>query len=85
MFVGGFYAVDYYFVRDQTETFFFKTVNRNQLVIFLIANLMTGGINMSIDTLSVDDFSAIGIITMYSFIVGLISVILHELNITIKL
>jgi glucosaminylphosphatidylinositol acyltransferase len=44
----------------------FHDVNRSMLPVFLVANLLTGGINLSIDTLAVADWAAIGIVALYT-------------------
>ncbi|TPX56896.1 hypothetical protein PhCBS80983_g04223 [Powellomyces hirtus] len=63
----------------------FKAVNRNQLAVFLLANVLTGVINMSIDTLSVPDIAAVLIVGTYVLVVGAFAVILDSMNITLKL
>ena len=54
--------------------------NRNGLYIFIIANLLTGIINLSIDTLSVSNHVAIGILLLYVSIVGIIGILLDHLR-----
>ncbi len=40
-------------------------VNANMLLVFLAANVLTGLINLSMDTLSVSDWTARGIVACY--------------------
>ncbi|KAH6579024.1 hypothetical protein BASA61_010553 [Batrachochytrium salamandrivorans] len=54
----------------------FKSVNRNQLATFAIANVFTGLINLSIDTLKISDIPALGIIIIYELIVSLLVALL---------
>jgi hypothetical protein len=44
----------------------FHDANRSMLQLFLVANLLTGCINLSIDTLNVGDSAAIGIVALYT-------------------
>jgi phosphatidylinositol glycan class W len=43
----------------------FESLNRNQLALFLFANLATGLINMSIDTLSLTETPSLIILGLY--------------------
>ena len=64
----------------------FAAVNRNGLVIFLIANLLTGAVNLSINTLLVSDMGALGAIFGYLCCVGGIALCLDKVcNVTLKL
>ena len=44
----------------------FHDANDSMLTLFLVANLLTGGINLSIDTLAVGDWAALGIVCLYT-------------------
>ncbi|KAJ3389316.1 Glucosaminyl phosphatidylinositol (GlcN-PI) nositol acylation protein [Entophlyctis sp. JEL0112] len=49
--------------------YIFECVNRNQLAVFLLANVLTGIINLSIDTLSIPDGLAVLILAGYLLLV----------------
>jgi len=55
------------------------------LAIFLVANLLTGLINISINTLNVTTGPAFGILTAYALILTYLAVGLDLKNITVKL
>mmetsp|Transcript_10528 Transcript_10528/g.29603 ORF Transcript_10528/g.29603 Transcript_10528/m.29603 type:complete len:487 (-) Transcript_10528:1553-3013(-) len=48
----------------------FDAVNRHGLIVFILANLMTGLVNITINTLEVADGQALGVIFVYLFAVG---------------
>ncbi|KAJ3171648.1 Glucosaminyl phosphatidylinositol (GlcN-PI) nositol acylation protein [Geranomyces variabilis] len=62
--VAGSAAVDFLFGSEHVPILY-KAVNRNQLAVFLLANVMTGLINMSMDTLEVPDVPATLIVGSY--------------------
>ena len=51
------------------KPFLFENVNRHQLLLFLIANLLTGAINLSIDTLHQSDSLAFFILFSYLVVI----------------
>ena len=59
--------------------------NRNGLAIFLLANLLTGLVNLTIPTLHVTDFQAMGILLIYGAMLTGIAVALDIYDISIKL
>ncbi|KAK5580417.1 hypothetical protein RB653_000434 [Dictyostelium firmibasis] len=61
-----------------------KSINRNQLFIFLLGNILTGLINFSMKTIYSPVEESIIVITSYTFGLCLISIILDYKNITIK-
>ncbi|XP_058632624.1 phosphatidylinositol-glycan biosynthesis class W protein [Onychostoma macrolepis] len=61
-----------------------QSVNRNQLLYFLLANIMTGLTNVLIDTLNSNDVLAVSVLLFYMFMNSLVIFILHINNITIK-
>ncbi|KAI8923370.1 GWT1-domain-containing protein [Entophlyctis helioformis] len=64
----------------------FTSVNRNQLASFLIANLLTGLVNMTINTLAVSDPVAFAIVAAYVFAVGLVAVAFNVwFDVTLKI
>ncbi|XP_063811071.1 phosphatidylinositol-glycan biosynthesis class W protein [Pseudophryne corroboree] len=61
-----------------------KAINRNQLLFFLLSNIMTGMVNMLIDTIHSNNLFSLFILITYMFINCLIAFLLHINNITIK-
>jgi phosphatidylinositol glycan class W len=59
--------------------------NRNGLAIFLIANLLTGLVNLTIPTLHVNSTQAMGILVSYGAILAGIAIALDMYDISIKL
>ncbi|XP_028125113.1 uncharacterized protein At4g17910-like isoform X3 [Camellia sinensis] len=49
-----------------------EAFNRNQLASFLLANLLTGLVNLFVDTLFASSFSALAILVVYMFILSLL-------------
>ncbi|MCJ1355327.1 MAG: Glucosaminyl phosphatidylinositol (GlcN-PI) nositol acylation protein [Icmadophila ericetorum] len=62
-----------------------KAYNRNGLAIFLLANLMTGLVNLTIDTLRIETMASMGILVAYALVFTAIAVALDARNISIKL
>ncbi|KAI8998388.1 GWT1-domain-containing protein [Gaertneriomyces semiglobifer] len=63
----------------------YESVNRNQLSAFLLANVLTGVINLSVNTLAVSDAAAVVILLVYTALVIGFTEALHSRNITLKL
>lgn len=61
-----------------------QSVNRNQLLYFLLANIMTGLTNVFIDTLNSSDALAVSVLLLYMFVNSSVIFILHINKITIK-
>ena len=61
-----------------------KAFNRNGLAIFLIANLATGLINLTVDTLHMGQYQAMGILATYAAFVTSLAVGLDHWDISIK-
>jgi len=57
-----------------------EAVNRNQLFVFLVANVLTGLVNMSIDTLNQDDFSSFIILSGYIITVSILALLVKDLK-----
>ncbi len=57
----------------------------NMLPLFLLANLMTGAVNLMLDSLLVPDMQAIGIVCLYMVLVCCVAFGLHSNNIQLKL
>ncbi|KAK3329082.1 GWT1-domain-containing protein [Apodospora peruviana] len=62
-----------------------RSYNRNGLVIFLLANLLTGLVNMTVPTLDVSPVATMGILVAYMAVVTATAVGLDMYNISIKL
>lgn len=62
-----------------------RAFNRNGLAIFLVANLLTGLINLGVDTLSMSQNQAMGILLTYAALVTSLAVGLDHWDISIKL
>lgn len=45
-------------------------MNRQGLVVFLLANGMTGLVNLSVDTMEVGDIMAMGVLVVYSWVLS---------------
>uniref|UniRef100_A0A8C1Q6A6 Phosphatidylinositol-glycan biosynthesis class W protein n=1 Tax=Cyprinus carpio TaxID=7962 RepID=A0A8C1Q6A6_CYPCA len=61
-----------------------QSVNRNQLLYFLLANVMTGLTNVLVDTLNSSDVLAVSVLLLYMFMNSLLIFILHINKITVK-
>jgi phosphatidylinositol glycan class W len=53
----------------------FAAVNRHGLIIFILANLMTGAVNLTINTLEASDGTALIVIICYLFSVGAVAIL----------
>lgn len=62
-----------------------SSISRNQLVFFLAGNLLTGAINMAMYTLLQSYLTAFSVLIGYMAILSGISIVLHRLDISIKL
>ncbi|NXI12524.1 PIGW protein, partial [Irena cyanogastra] len=61
-----------------------SAINKNQLLFFLLANVMTGAVNILIDTLHSNAAFTLCILHLYMFFNCLIMYILHARNIVLK-
>lgn len=59
-------------------------LNRNGLAIFLLANLLTGLVNLKLPTLTMSHFQAMGVLTIYITTLSAVALLLDKLNISIK-
>jgi phosphatidylinositol glycan class W len=71
--------------RVYSRPYLFDCINQNQLAVFLFANLLTGLVNLSMDTLSVADGPAMGILLVYMIINCALVVVLNRMGWTVKL
>ncbi|KAJ3191712.1 Glucosaminyl phosphatidylinositol (GlcN-PI) nositol acylation protein [Irineochytrium annulatum] len=63
----------------------FESVNRNQLATFLLANLMTGVVNLSMDTINANLVMSFTILAGHMAVIQGVAVMWHRMGITIKL
>ena len=61
-----------------------KAVDFNPLLFFLAANLMTGVVNMTVETIKTDDVQAVIIIIAYQAVLAVIVKLLYKFNIKMK-
>lgn len=61
-----------------------EAINRNQLLYFLVANLLTGIVNMTIDTMHSSSLFSLFMLVFYMFSNCLIVYLLHIKNISVK-
>ncbi|KAF1946797.1 GPI-anchored wall transfer protein 1 [Clathrospora elynae] len=71
-------------IRDATSTVLYA-FNRNGLVVFLVANLLTGLINMTMPTLHMSVLQSMGVLVAYTATVTGVAVGLDLCNVTVKL
>jgi phosphatidylinositol glycan class W len=57
-----------------------EAVNRNQLFVFLVANVLTGLVNLTIDTLNQDDLSSLMILCCYIITVSVSALLVKDLK-----
>lgn len=62
-----------------------RAYNRNGLAIFLLANLLTGLVNMTVPTLDAGPVASMGVLVVYSAVLTAVAVALDAYNISIKL
>ncbi|KAK0631645.1 GPI-anchored wall transfer protein 1 [Immersiella caudata] len=62
-----------------------RAYNRNGLAVFLVANLLTGLVNMTVPTLHVGPMPTMGILAAYMAVVTALAVVLDVYDISIKL
>eukprot|EP00164_Ancoracysta_twista_P005525 GFYU01007578.1.p1 GENE.GFYU01007578.1~~GFYU01007578.1.p1 ORF type:complete len:466 (+),score=91.68 GFYU01007578.1:98-1495(+) len=79
----GFLVVDL-IVTEPEPNAIIHGINRNQLATFLVANLLTGAVNVSMRTLFASDLTAFGIVNLYMVAVCGLGVVLNNFNVTLK-
>ena len=88
LFPGVYKAADSVSERKEVEratSWVLKAFNRNGLAIFLVANLLTGLVNLSLDTLRMGQTEAMGILLTYAGLVTSLALVLDRFNLSIKL
>lgn len=73
------------FVRDVATSRVLRAFNTNGLVIFLVANLGTGLVNLTVNTLDMPPLQAMGVLILYSAAVTAVAVALDWSGIRIRL
>jgi phosphatidylinositol glycan class W len=71
-------------VREATSTVLYA-FNRNGLAVFLVANLLTGLVNMTLPTLHMGTLQSMGVLVAYTAVLAGVAVGLDHYNISIKL
>lgn len=62
-----------------------QAFNRNGLALFLLANLLTGLVNMTLPTLHMGDLQAMGVLVVYMAVLAAVALGLDAWNISIKI
>lgn len=70
---------------DRATSKVFKSFNRNGLAIFLVANLLTGLVNLTLDTLGMGRIQSMAVLVVYVGFVTTVAVALDHWNVSIKL
>lgn len=63
----------------------FRAFNRNGLAIFLLANLLTGAINLSLDTLHMSVLSSMAVLFGYAACLTVVALVLDAYDLSLKL
>lgn len=70
---------------DEATSVVLRAYNRNGLAVFLLANLLTGLVNLTVPTLDVDPTAAMGTLVGYAGVLTAVAVALETYDITIRL
>jgi phosphatidylinositol glycan class W len=70
---------------DEASSRIMQAFNSNGLVVFLVANLLTGLVNLSTDTLGMGDLGAMGLLGLYAMLVTGFALALQTGGIRVKL
>jgi len=70
---------------DRATSRVLRAFNHNGLAIFLLANLLTGLVNLTTDTLAMTRWSAMAVLGLYAGLVTAVAVELDQRNISIKM
>ena len=88
MFPGVYKAASPVSEKDEVEratSWVLEAFNRNGLAIFLVSNLLTGAINLTLDTLNMEQMQSMGLLLAYAAVVSTLALGLHYFNLSIKL
>ena len=61
-----------------------EAINRNGLFYFLFANLLTGGVNFTMNTITAAPNTGLVVVTLYMLVLCLVTSVLHIYNISLK-
>ncbi|SCV03391.1 LAMI_0H07778g1_1 [Lachancea mirantina] len=67
------------------ESLSLKAMNQNGLIMFLLANILTGFINMNVPTIDLECHQALAILILYACILASLSMLMLKRHISIKL
>ncbi|CAI5756458.1 unnamed protein product [Candida verbasci] len=73
------------FIPSKQFSYILDSINNNGLIIFLIANLLTGLVNMTINTLKTEDKISLMILTGYALTWTSVAILLNKYKMYIKL
>jgi len=79
-FLTSYSLVDAVLVRDSTDSML-KLINDNGLLLFLLANVLTGLVNMSMDTLKAGIFESFFVLVGYCFAIYIGACVLNHYEI----
>lgn len=71
--------------RERATSRVLKAFNRNGLVVFLLANLVTGAVNLGVETLGMGRLGAMGVLGAYVGLLTGVAVGLDAWNVTVKM
>ncbi|CAI5732603.1 unnamed protein product [Hyaloperonospora brassicae] len=63
----------------------FQGINHNQLFVFVVANLMTGAVNLSMHTIDTEPIGAAAVLLVYMLVVCVLASVLQHAHVRIKL
>ncbi|KAL9327345.1 hypothetical protein ACSQ67_007990 [Phaseolus vulgaris] len=72
------------FVPGRKTSILEEAFSRNLLATFLLANILTGLVNLSVDTLSASSITALIILLVYAYILSVVIGILDYFGIKLK-
>ncbi|EGW33380.1 GPI-anchored wall transfer protein 1 [Spathaspora passalidarum NRRL Y-27907] len=82
----GYNLIDKLVTKNNTHSsYLLEAVNNNGLLLFLVANLLTGLVNMSVNTLAMDRMMSFAILLIYTLVFTAIAAVLHNHKVYIKL
>lgn len=70
---------------ERATSWVLKAFNRNGLAIFLTANLLTGLINLSLNTLKMEQAESVGILLAYAGIITTLALVMDHFNLSVKI
>lgn len=72
-------------VAHETPSPIMRAFNRNGLAVFLVANLLTGLVNLTVNTLDMSNAGAMGVLILYAGLVTSVAVLMDVCGVKIKL